>query len=737
MMKYLSFGLTFLTVLTLMVATVLEKFFGSTFVSDWIYTAPWFVVLWALVAGSSLCYLLQRHVSKRLPTFLLHLSFLVILEGGLVTYLSGLRGSVHLRQGEAPVSSFTASDGRTHQLPFSLSLEEFHLEYYPGTLAPMDFVSEIAIDDNGQARNSRISMNNICSYRHYRFYQSRYDSDGRGTTLSVSHDPYGIAISYTGYVLLLVSILSFFFQRDSQLRVLLRHPALRKSAVSCLLLFATGLPVMAADSPQALPAASAKELGKLYVYYNDRICPLQTLAQDFTVKLYGKKSYEGLSAEQVLSGWMFYYDSWKDQPIIRIKSKNVRSLLGIDSKYACLRDFIGPEGYKLEKALRLAESLQEKRAIEEANEKFNLISMVCTGSMLKLFPYRNDSLQTLQWYSPADRLPLDMPANQALFIHKSISFMGEQVAMSRQEELVQTIHKLRHFQQSGVGQDLPSDARIQAERLYNAGNKNLPIAIVCILIGFASFIYYGRRMMRGLPEHKILGAVLQGLAIAQGLYLLFLLALRGYISGHLPMSNGFETMQCIAVCALVLSLLLHRRMPSSLAFGFLLCGMALMVARFGETNPVITQLVPVLSSPLLSLHVMVIMIAYALLGFMMLNGIMAVVLHASARDCRQEIERLQVISRILLYPAVFCLAIGIFIGAVWANVSWGRYWGWDPKEVWALITMLIYASALHPTSLKAFRRPMFFHIFSILAFLSVLITYFGVNFILGGMHSYA
>ena len=156
----------------------------------------------------------------------------------------------------------------------------------------------------------------------------------------------------------------------------------------------------------------------------------------------------------------------------------------------------------------------------------------------------------------------------------------------------------------------------------------------------------------------------------------------------------------------------------------------------GEANPRITQLMPVLQSPLLSIHVMVIMVSYVLFAFMMLNGVAALIISARGGS-GERIGYLQTVSNIMLYPAVFLLAAGIFIGAVWANVSWGRYWGWDPKEVWALITMLIYSLGIHQGSLKWFRNPKHFHIFCILAFLSVLVTYFGVNFLLGGLHSYA
>jgi len=191
-------------------------------------------------------------------------------------------------------------------------------------------------------------------------------------------------------------------------------------------------------------------------------------------------------------------------------------------------------------------------------------------------------------------------------------------------------------------------------------------------------------------------------------------------------------MQFMAWCCILLAFCLQKKFIFAQPFGILVCGFALLVAMVGEANPRITQLMPVLQSPLLSVHVMVIMISYTLFAFMMLNGVAALVSRNEGR-----MEYLKTISNIMLYPALFLLTAGIFIGAVWANLSWGRYWGWDPKEVWALITMLIYSLGIHQGSLKWFRDPKHFHIFYILAFLSVLVTYFGVNFLLGGLHSYA
>ena len=235
-------------------------------------------------------------------------------------------------------------------------------------------------------------------------------------------------------------------------------------------------------------------------------------------------------------------------------------------------------------------------------------------------------------------------------------------------------------------------------------------------------------------ESKIIKFFFDGILYVSFIFLLIMLCLRGYISGHWPLSNGFETMQFLSCIALFITILFKRLFKPLIAYGFIVAGFTLMVSAMGSSNPKITPLTPVLNSPLLSIHVALIMISYALFFFIMINGIAGLILIKRDKD---QADRLKVVSNIILYPAIFLLTAGIFVGAVWANVSWGRYWGWDPKEVWALITMLIYSFAIHSTSIKKFNSSIFFHVYGIVAFLSVIITYFGVNYILGGLHSYA
>lgn len=732
-MKYLSFGLTALITVALATATFLEKYLGTAFVLDKLYTSPAAIALWAVAVACAAAYIWKSRKRQGAATLLIHASFAIILAGALVTHLCGLQGSIHLREGSPASSLYQLPDGSVGHFPFKVRLKEFHLDYYPATHTPMDFVSTIAVEDgDGTTREGEVSMNNIFSHRHYRFYQSRYDTDGAGTTLSISYDPFGIGITYAGYALLLLGMCAFFWQRKSRFRALLRHPLL-KGGLAVGLLLAPCAPAQAAT--KVLPRETADRFGNLFIHYNGRICPLETFARDFTKKLCGKDSYRGLTATQVLTGWFFYYDDWKSEPMITIKEKAARSALGISGKQAALTDFTGARGYKLDALLGSADG-QKAMA---ANEQFTVASTVATGSALQIYPARTGGDEApLQWFSPADRLPQEMPEDQWIFIRKSMNLVAEMVYSGEYAEADTVLEKIRKYQLKTAGADnLPSAQRFKAEMLYNRLNHTRPLAFALIAAGLLLFGLLCRRILHAGRETVVQKAAGSIVAAAAFLFLALLVGLRGYVSGHVPLANGFETMQFMALCSLGLALGFKGRFSPALPFGLLVCGLSLLVGTMGESNPQITSLMPVLSSPLLSLHVVVIMLSYSLLAFVMLNGLTAILLHRFGRQPGEQIERLHIISRLMLTPALFLLACGIFIGAVWANVSWGRYWGWDPKEVWALVTMLVYAAPLHDGSLARFRRPLFFHRFCFWAFLCVLVTYFGVNFFLGGLHSYA
>jgi cytochrome c-type biogenesis protein CcsB len=699
-------------------------------------------VLWSLTALAALLHIFRKKLQKKTFSFLLHISFFVILTGALATHITGKQGSLHLRKGTY-VERFINQNACSQKLPFYVKLKNFRIIYYPGTFTPQDFESEIKITDkqSGEGLERKVAMNRIVRYKGYRFYQSGYENDGNGVRLSISYDPYGIAITYTGYVLLLIAMILFFFEKRSTFRQLINHPLLKKATLSGLLLLIASSGLHAADAPKVLPKKTAAQFGDLNVLYNGRICPLQTLAMDFTTKLYGKPSYRGYTPEQVFTGWMFFFSNWKQQPIFKIKGPTARQLLDIDGRYASFEDFFDRKNnYKLNEVkqkIQTGDAVKDKKDIIQANEKFSIIQMFYSGQMLKIFPSASDSLSTTKWYSPNDPLPSNIPNDKWIFIRKSMDYIHEMAVKKDYEGIADMIHKLRKYQQKEAGGILPTEKKFKAEKLCNEMYHTKPLAFLLLTIGLFSFIFVVRKLMKQQVADKKYRIVLNTLLITALVYLAAFIALRGYASNHLPLSNGYETMQFMALCSLILTLVLQKKFQMALPFGFFISGLALMVSIMGQSNPRLTLLMPVLSSPLLSIHVVLIMIAYSLFSFIMLNGITAVVLNQSKNDCSRPIEQLQILSQIILYPAVFLLTAGIFTGAVWANVSWGRYWGWDPKEVWALITMLIYSLALHGSSIKWFRSPINFHIFSIVAFLSVVITYFGVNFILGGMHSYA
>ena len=772
-LKIIVFSLLGVLLTAMVTASVLEKFLGTPFVHENIYSSPVFVVIWAIFAIASLIYIFRRKLQRQLVPLMLHLSFVVILAGAAVTWLFGEQGRMDLVFDE-PASTFESRDGKTMDLPFEICLDTFDMDWYEGTHTPMDYISRFTITDTSRADadgealilKGQVSMNKIFAYRHYRFYQAGYDADGKGSILSVSHDPWGIGLTYTGYALLLLSFILFFIFPGRDFRFLLKEEK-RLSALldgktakvlSLILLsgvLAVQSPVIASarandidqaalqlnrkNTPDVLPKAVADRFGDLYVLYNDRVCPMQTLARDFTTKICGKPSYRGLSAEQVLTGWMFFYDSWEEEPMIKIKSGEARRVLGIKGKHAALTDYFGNRGtFKIDEvldSLLTGQKEGDRRGLEEANEKLNIISMVCAGTMTKIFPHSDG--QAMNWYAPNGELPQDLSREEWVFMRKSLDYAYELILKRDTEGVLHLLDKIIGYQEKALAGEKLSRKAFKAEQCYNKVDFVKPLAMALTALGILVYILFVCCIVKGRPVRKEIRSGLMVVLAIFYVYLTGLIALRWFVSGHIPLSNGYETMLFLSWVTMLLTLAFQSKQALVLPFGILLSGLAMMVSMMGGTNPQVTPLMPVLASPLLSIHVMVIMIAYALLAFAMLDGVTAVILHYSKKDHELEIAHLQTISSLLLYPAIFLLAIGIFIGAVWANVSWGRYWGWDPKETWALITMLIYTLALHRESLPVFRKPMVFHVFCIVAFLSVLITYFGVNFFLGGMHSYA
>ncbi len=655
-------------------ATIIESNIGTSFVVSNIYGAIWMKMLWAVMAISSIFLIVRRRLWSRLNIFLLHLSFIVILSGAMLTSLFSEKGVMHLRT-ENSSSTFITNDNRIIKLPFIIHLDSFAVNYYPGTDAPFDYVSHVSCltKDSTLISHEKISMNNILRHDGYRFYQTSFDKDGNGSWLTVNHDTWGISTTYCGYVLLALSSILILLQRKGRLYKLANNPLLKKSATIIILMF-TALHTRAGltDTSHIVSRDKANEYRSEQIIYNDRIAPFNTLATDFVTKLYGDRQFMNFSPEQIVMSWQLDAEHWNNVRIIRVKNAELLRILGIESEYASFNELFDNNGeYRLTEIYQEALGTNKKleRAIIETDEKVALVKMLTNGTLFTPLP---DNI------SPAPQI------------------------------------------------------RIKAELLYNSIPFNKILFMTNLALGLvlmAIFLYKPALAHQVFPATSIL-------LMLSTLFLSFAFILRWYISDRIPLSNAYETMTFVALATQTISCLFRNRIPLIVPIGLIISGSTLLVSHLAQMNPQITPLIPVLQSPLLSSHVALIMVSYSLFAFMALNALVALMIMRKPSH-QEQAQRLTLINRIMLYPSTLLLAIGIFIGAVWANVSWGSYWSWDPKEVWALVTMITYGIAFHDSSIRWLRTDRNFNIYMALSFLTVVMTYFGVNYLLGGMHSYA
>lgn len=724
-------------ILILITATIVESSKGTAFVRQHIYTSAWFVVLWAALAVVAAVYIVLRKNKSNVSTsvLLVHASFLVILLGAFTSWNMAESGTIHLRQNET-TSTMKDEEGKTKELGFEVSLKNFNVVNYPGTDAPMDYVTTLTAN----TQEIKVSMNNIGSFNGYRFIQSGYDSDMQGTTLGVYHDPWGIGITYTGYALLFISLIATMASKKTRMRHLYRKAlslqGAKAWAVTALLAVSSFATSANAQEMVKIDGDIADDFGKICVLYNSRITPINTVATSFVTKLCGKPTWDGLSSNQVFAGWIFDVPYWETVKMIEIKEKKAQELLGINGKWASFDDFWDSyNNYKLDAPLKKAYKdgdTKLQKQLRDADEKFNIIRMLYGGEMLKMFPYAGKQGH-MQWFAPGQPLGnLKLDEKELVFIKKSMDYLAESIITgdkARAEEIAKKIYSYQHVRGKAV---VPTKFRIYTETFYNKTNaQRLPVMLyltLSLLLAIVSTLSLNNGKQK---KTRLVSSVLTWVML---IHTTLLLALRWFVSGHLPMSNGYETMQFMAWATLIATLVMQKRFLPVKQFGPLLSSFALLVAMITDGNPQITQLMPVLQSPLLSVHVMVIMFSYALFGLTALIGLQGLIAHHRKQEEKEQ--QLAALSQFLLYPAVALIAIGIFIGAIWANVSWGRYWSWDSKETWALITMLIYSAPLH-ADIKWLRKAQHMHIYMLLAFLSVLMTYFGVNYFLSGMHSYA
>lgn len=659
--------------------------------------------------------------------------------------------------GKAGDLNATISYGsRIINLPFSLRLDDFIVDHYPGSNSPSGFKSRVTVADNSRQKEFSydIYMNHILKYRGYRLYQSSYDPDEQGTILSVNHDPAGMITTYSGYALLFLFIVLSVINRRSFFRTVKTgywNSRFRKPVTALIVLFILSSLTPARSQQLTIEKQEADRLGEVLAQdQRGRTKPLYTISSDILRKVSKENKFNGLSPMQVFLGYSLDFYHWQNVPLIKVSNEELRNILGLKGDMAAFTDMVTygqGGGYKLasyvEKAYAKPESKRSKfdKEVIKADERVNICYMMSKGDFLKVFPLRDG---TDKW-GTADEAAAKVPDREDSLVIINIiplwvrSATDVGAAGAKPGEYVEALKK---YQRTYSGYKLPSEKKVRAELLYyRAGifEKLFPyyatVGLVMIIILIASII-------RGKSKPGIFLKILVGLVAAGFVFHTAGLAIRWYVSGHSPMSNGYESMIFISWVTLLAGFIFSRRSLLTLAATSVLAGLTLMVAHLSFMDPEITNLVPVLRSYWLTLHVSVITGSYGFLGLGAILGLIVLLMMIFVTDRNRErissvIDELTVINYKTLTLGLYFLTIGTFLGAVWANESWGRYWGWDPKETWSLITIIVYTVVTHSRMIPGMKDVYRFNLLSLFAFSSVLMTYFGVNYYLSGLHSYA
>ncbi|WP_324172884.1 cytochrome c biogenesis protein CcsA [Sulfurimonas sp.] len=657
-------------------------------------------------------------------------------------------------------------------LPFEVKLLDFELDRYPGSMSPASYASEVILIDKEQNIEMpyRIYMNNILEHRGYRFFQSSYDRDEKGTVLSVNNDP-GTLPTYIGYFLLSLGMVWSLFSRKNRFAQLAKRAkkAADEKALGSLIALALVFSISPSFAEDLNPTiktimsfdkAHAKKFGELVIQDSGgRMKPMDTLSTEILAKIYrGSHVNVGeykLDSNQVILGMMVKPDAYRDIKIIYTKNEEINKIIGtsIDAKYASFAQFFSDpdkmSGYKLAQIVDEAVRKEPKhrnmldKAALKVDERVNISYSVYTGSLMRIWPKPNDvsnkwypTIEALQTFTPVDGERLRIIAVEYF------TAIDKALQNSDWSDANKAIVKLAKYQSFYGGEVYPSLDRVRAEVFYNKANIFESLYPFYFILGFILLVLSFVKIIKPKFNLAIYSKIILGLLVVFFIAHTFGLGLRWYISGHAPWSNGYESMIYIGWATLLAGFIFSKRSSITMASTAILTGLILFVAHLNWMDPQVTNIVPVLNSYWLSIHVAVITASYGFLGLGALLGFIVILLFMikttnNEKHIGLSIKELNSISEMSLMAGLVLLTIGNFLGGVWANESWGRYWGWDPKETWALVTILIYAIVVHLRFIKLIYSEFNFAVISLLSYSSVIMTYFGVNYYLAGLHSYA
>ena len=758
----LMYVLAGLYALILAAATFVENSYGPAVAREHFYYAPWFILLQLLQAVNLLAMFLQGSYFKRISkgSLIFHGAFVFIWLGAAVTHYVGVTGIMHIREGET-VSSMMRDEGAgmgNASLPFSVTLDDFRLQRYPGSHSPMSYESDLVIKKGDETPvQATVRMNKVIDIDGYRLFQSSFDPDEQGTILSVSYDRPGMQLTYIGYFLLFAGFVLTLFSKKSRFGRLRRELGEMKKNMPYCVLFLLALSGVAGGQTvhAQQPCVSSQHAGKfgslVVLNPNGRLEPVNSYTSAILRKLYGADKLNGINSDQFFLNLLSFPDEWGAYPFIKVDNKELLQRFGRSGKYIAWEDVFDSEGnYILTDEVNdiYAKPASERKRMDsdllKLDESVNIVYRIMQHQLLPLFPDENDAQG--KWYSAGDELNV-FQGKDSLFVSKIMDWyiheLGNGVRSGNWEEADKIVGMMNIFQQAKSKTPAIDNQRVKAELLYNQLNLFFWCRLAYLILGgILLFIACGEIIADFKWGKKVCGILIALLVIAFLAHTSGVL-LRWYISGRAPWANAYESMICTSWMLVGGGLLFARRFRILPALAGLLGGIMLFVAGLNHLNPEITPLVPVLQSYWLMSHVAIIMIGYVFFALCALTGLFNLILmsllSATNRVKLQfRIREFTLLNEMAMILGLFFMTAGTFLGAIWANVSWGRYWGWDPKETWALISIVVYALVLHIRFIPLLKgkTTWCFNLLSVVAILSVIMTWFGVNYYLSGLHSY-
>ncbi|CAA6803136.1 MAG: Putative cytochrome C-type biogenesis protein [uncultured Sulfurovum sp.] len=653
-------------------------------------------------------------------------------------------------------------------IPFSIKLINFELERYPGSMSPSAYSSDVELIDRSEgieAMPYKIFMNHVLDHRSYRFFQSSYDQDEKGTVLSVNHDP-GTWSTYIGYILLTLGMLWNLIDKNGRFQKLLKGARKLQNTSVALLLMLFALSTTSELEAAKLPTLDTNQ-SKMIMAYDDevvskfghlviqdsrgRMKPIDTLAHEIIAKLAGKSSIYGVEPTSMMLGMTVDPKNYQQIPMIKVDHVRLIKELGLKegSTYARFIDFFTPKGeYKLSKQINdsvrkkpLDKNLYDKELVK-VDERLNVAYMIYTGSLLQLYPVPHDANN--KWMNPQDaisKFPKEVSEMTRMMTVYLFEGAGAIQSSGETEKFNKAIGLIELYQKKFGAEVIPSEDVIDIEIQYNKLGLLSKLVPLYLLVGIVLLIAAFINIVKPNSSLKYIAMASWGLMIAGLIVHVVSMGMRWYIGDHAPWSNAYESIVFIAGSTVVAGLIFARRSPFTLGAAALLAGITMGVAHMNFINPEITNLVPVLKSYWLMIHVATIISGDGFLGLGSILSLLVLILYIMKRGENENIDRaikeLTNIAEMSIIVGLFLMTIGNFLGGVWANESWGRYWGWDAKETWAAVTILVYATILHLRFIPMLKSPFAFNVASLWGYSTVIMTYFGVNYYLSGLHSYA